>query len=33
MTDTISLGRYFDVVRRTEPLPLSGRVTRTVGRP
>ena len=31
MTDTISLGRYFDVVRRTEPLPLSGRVTRTVG--
>ena len=31
MSDGFSLGRYLDIVRRTESLPLCGRVTRTVG--
>jgi FliI/YscN family ATPase len=31
MPDELSLQRYFDVVRKTEPLPLCGRVVRTVG--
>jgi flagellar biosynthesis/type III secretory pathway ATPase len=31
MPDGFSLGRYLDIVRRTDPLPLCGRVTRTVG--
>jgi flagellum-specific ATP synthase len=31
MSDGFSLGRYLDIVRRTDPLPLSGRITRTVG--
>jgi flagellum-specific ATP synthase len=31
MSDGFSLGRYLDIVRRTDPLPLCGRVTRTVG--
>jgi FliI/YscN family ATPase len=31
MSDGLSLARYFDVVRRTEPLPLCGRVVRTIG--
>ncbi len=31
MSEGFSLGRYLDIVRRTDPLPLCGRVTRTVG--
>jgi FliI/YscN family ATPase len=31
MSDGFSLGRYLDIVRRTDPLPLCGRVVRTVG--
>jgi flagellum-specific ATP synthase len=31
MSEGFPLGRYLDVVRRTEPLPLCGRVVRTVG--
>ncbi|MBI4477479.1 MAG: EscN/YscN/HrcN family type III secretion system ATPase, partial [Acidobacteria bacterium] len=29
--DQFSLGRYLDLVRRAEPLPMTGRVLRTVG--
>jgi FliI/YscN family ATPase len=31
MPEALSLQRYFEVVRKTEPLPLCGRVVRTVG--
>ena len=31
MADGFALGRYLDIVLRTEPLPLCGRVVRTVG--
>jgi flagellum-specific ATP synthase len=31
MSDGLSLQRYFDIANRTEPLPLCGRVVRTVG--
>ena len=31
MADGFALGRYLDIVLRTDPLPLCGRVVRTVG--
>ncbi len=31
MPEGVSLQRFFDITRRTEPLPLCGRVVRTVG--
>jgi FliI/YscN family ATPase len=31
MSEALSLQRYFDVVRKAEPMPLCGRVVRTVG--
>jgi flagellum-specific ATP synthase len=31
LSEGFSLGRYLDLVRRTDPLPLCGRVVRTIG--
>ncbi len=31
MRDGPSLQRYFDIARRTEPMPLCGKVVRTIG--
>jgi len=31
VADGFALGRYLDIVLRTDPLPLCGRVVRTVG--
>ena len=31
MNETLSLARYFDIVRQTNPMPLCGRVVRTIG--
>jgi hypothetical protein len=31
MSDGFPLGRYLDIVRRTDPLPLCGNVVRTIG--